>query len=66
MRGMLIWQTTDNAKAVADYYQAELTARDWEIIKPFTFNPKQKISRAIAVKEDLRVELSLIRAKKKS
>ena len=58
--GMLIWQTTDNAKAVADYYLAELTTDDWDIIKPFTFNPKQKISRAIAVKEDMRVELSLI------
>ena len=58
--GMLIWQTTDNSKAVADYYQAELTSNNWDIIKPFTFNPKQKIARAIAVKEDLRVELSLI------
>ena len=64
--GMLIWQTTDNAKAVADYYQAELTTNDWDIIKPFTFNPKQKIARAIAVKEDLRVELSLISLKQEA
>lgn len=64
--GMLVWQTTDNAKAVADYYQAELTTNDWDIIKPFTFNPKQKIARAIAVKEDLRVELSLISLKQEA
>ncbi|MEL6494079.1 MAG: S-layer homology domain-containing protein [Cyanobacteria bacterium J06623_7] len=57
--GMLIWQTQDSPQAVADYYQAELTAKEWDIIKPFSFNPQQKVTRAIAVKEDLRVELSL-------
>ena len=57
--GTIVWQTRDNRQAVADYYQAELLADDWDIIKPFNLNPKQKISRAIAVKEELRVELSL-------
>ena len=60
--GRLIWNTTDNRKAVADYYQAELSANDWDVIKPFTIDPKQKIARAIAVKDDLRVELSLMRS----
>lgn len=63
--GMLIWTTPDNRKAVADYYQAELLTNDWEIIKPFTIRPQQKVARAIAVKEDLRVELSLLRGVKK-
>ncbi len=57
--GMLVWNTTDNRKAVADYYQTELLANDWEIIKPFTINPQQKITRAIAIKDDLRAELTL-------
>ena len=59
--GMLVWNTKDNRKIVADYYQAELSANDWEVIKPFTINPQQKIARAIAVKDNLRVELSLLR-----
>ena len=57
--GMLVWNTTDNRKAVADYYQAELTANDWDLIKPFNVNPKRNIARAIAIKDDLRIELSL-------
>ena len=57
--GMLVWNTTDNRKAVADYYQAELLANDWDVIKPFNINPKRDIARAIAVKDDLRIELSL-------
>ena len=44
--GTLIWQTNDNRRAVADYYQAELSTNNWDIIKPFTLNPKQKIARA--------------------
>ena len=55
----LTWDTTDNRKVVADYYQAELLANDWKIIEPFTISPEQKIARAIAVKDDLRVDLTL-------
>jgi len=58
--GKLIWKTMDNRKAVADYYLAELSANDWDVIKPFTIDPKQKVARAIAVKDELRVELSLL------
>ncbi|MBE9047083.1 S-layer homology domain-containing protein [Pleurocapsales cyanobacterium LEGE 10410] len=57
---MLVWNTTDNRKAVADYYQAELLVNDWQIVKPFTIDPQQKIARAIAVKDELRVELTLL------
>ena len=57
--GILVWNTTDNRKAVADYYQAELSANDWDVIKPFNINPKRDIARAIAIKDDLRIELSL-------
>lgn len=60
--GRLIWNTSDNRQAVADYYLAELTDNGWDIIKPFTIDPKQKIARAIAIKDDLRVELSLMRS----
>ena len=60
--GMLTWKTTDNRKAVADYYQAELLANDWEIIKPFTISPKQRIATAISVKNDLRLDLILLSA----
>ena len=62
--GKLIWQMMDNRQAVADFYQAELTANDWDVIKPFTINPDRKVARAIAVKDDLRVELSLLRGAK--
>ena len=58
--GKLVWKTTDNRKAVADFYLAELSTNDWDVIKPFTINPQQKVARAIAVKDDLRVELSLL------
>ena len=58
--GMLTWKTTDNRKAVADYYQAELLAKDWEIIKPFTISPKQRIATAIAAKNDLRLDLIVL------
>lgn len=60
--GRAIWNTSDNRKAVADYYQAQLSANGWDVIKPFTIDSKQKIARAIAVKNDLRVELSLMRS----
>jgi S-layer homology domain len=58
--GMMLWNLQDNRQTVADYYLAELSAQNWEIIKPFTINPQQKIARAIAVKDNLRVELSLL------
>ena len=57
--GMLVWNTTDNRKAVADYYQAELIANDWDVIKPFTIDPQRELARAIAVKNELRIELTL-------
>ena len=60
--GMVTWKTADNRKAVADYYQAELLANDWRIIKPFTISPKQKIATAIAVKNDLRLDLTVLSA----
>ena len=58
--GMLTWKTSDNRKAVADYYLAQLLANDWRIIKPFTISPKQKIASAIAVKDNLRLDLTLL------
>lgn len=58
--GMMLWNLRDNRQTVADYYLAELSAQNWEVIKPFTINPQQKIARAIAVKDNLRVELSLL------
>lgn len=58
--GMLTWKTSDNRKAVADYYQAELLANDWKIVKPFTVNPEQKIATAIATKDNLRLDLTLL------
>ncbi len=60
--GMLTWKTTDNRKAVADYYEAEFVANDWRIIKPFTISPKEKIATAIAIKGDLRLDLTLLSA----
>ncbi len=58
--GTMLWKMKDNRQAVADYYLAELPANDWDLIKPFTINPQQKIARAIAIKDNLRVELSLL------
>ncbi len=57
--GMLIWETPDNREAIADYYQAELVANDWEIIKPFDLETKQETARAIAKKNQLKVDLTL-------
>ena len=61
--GMLTWTSADNSKAIADYYQAELTTNDWEIIKPFKFDAKGDIARAIAQKGDRRVHLTLLRSR---
>jgi hypothetical protein len=58
--GMMVWNLPDNRQIVADYYLAELSAQNWSVIKPFTINPQQKIARAIAVKDNLRAELSLL------
>ena len=60
--GMLTWTSPDNSKAIADYYQAELTANDWEFTKPLKFDPKQEIARAIAVKGDRKVHLTLMQS----
>ncbi len=60
--GLMVWHTADNRQAVADYYQAELLVNDWEIIKPFTINPQQKIARAIAIKDQLRIELTILKS----
>ena len=57
--GTMVWKTDDNRQAVADYYLAELSTNDWDVIKPFTINSQRKVARAIAVKDNLRVELSL-------
>lgn len=57
--GTISWGSSDNPKAIADYYQAELTTNDWEIIKPFNLKPEQKWSRAIAIKDEQRVALTL-------
>lgn len=58
--GMLTWNTPDNRKAIADYYQAELIANDWEITKPFQLKSNQKTVKAIARKNQLQVDLTLL------
>jgi S-layer homology domain len=58
--GMMLWGMEDNRQTIADYYLAELSTKNWKLIKPFTINPQQKITRAIAVKDNVRVELSLL------
>ncbi|MGD1919664.1 MAG: hypothetical protein ACFCAD_12685, partial [Pleurocapsa sp.] len=63
--GMLTWTSSDNSKAIADYYQAELTSNQWEIIKPFNFDDKAEIARAIAVKDNHKVHLTLLRSQNK-
>ena len=57
--GTISWSSSDNRKAIADYYQAELTTNDWKIIKPFNLKPEQKWARAIAIKDEQRVALTL-------
>jgi S-layer homology domain len=61
--GMLTWTSLDNSKAIADYYQTELTANNWTITKPFAFDVQAEIARAIAVKDNQKVHLTLLRAK---
>lgn len=58
--GIVTWYTPDNRNAVADYYEEKLTANGWEVIKPFTLNPQLPLARAIAIKNDLRVDLTLL------
>ena len=60
--GMLIWNSKDNQKAIAEYYETELAANDWKVIKPFTFGSKQQFARAIAVKAEVRIDLTLVNA----
>lgn len=58
--GMLTWNSDDNQEAIADYYEIELAANGWTVIKPFTFGPKQQFTRAIALKEEVRIDLTLV------
>ncbi|MGL4879874.1 MAG: hypothetical protein ACRC8K_02265, partial [Waterburya sp.] len=58
--GTLTWNTADNRQAIVDYYQKQLPANDWQIIKPFNFNPQQSVTRAIAIKNKQRVDLTLL------
>jgi hypothetical protein len=60
--GTMLWRIGEKRQAVADYYLKKLSADGWDVIKPFTINPQQEIARAIAVKDNLRVELSLLEA----
>lgn len=61
--GMLSWTSPDNSKAIADYYQAELNANGWNIVKPFDLNDETGISRAIATKDNHKVHLTLLRSR---
>ncbi|MGL5793156.1 MAG: S-layer homology domain-containing protein [Waterburya sp.] len=58
--GTLTWNTADNRQALVDYYQKQLPANDWQIIKPFNYNPQQSVTRAIAIKNKQRVDLTLL------
>jgi hypothetical protein len=58
--GTLTWKTPDNRQAIIEYYQKQLPANDWQIIKPFNFDPKQTVTRAIATKNKQRVDLTLL------
>lgn len=60
--GKLTWSSSDNRKVIADYYQAELLANDWKIIKPFVFTSNQKTARAIAIKNESRVDLIVLQS----
>ena len=60
--GRLTWDSPDNQKAIADYYQAKLAANDWKIIKLFNLDAQLQTAKAIAVKNDLRVDLALVRS----
>lgn len=60
--GRLTWDSPDKQKEIADYYEAKLAANDWKIIKPFNLNSQLKTTKAIAVKNDLRVDLTLVRS----
>ncbi len=64
--GRLTWDSPDRSKAIADYYEAKLAANDWKIIKPFNLNPQLETAKAIAVKNDLRVDLTLVRSQNKA
>jgi hypothetical protein len=58
--GTLTWNTADNRQAIVNYYQKQLPANDWQIIKPFNFDPQQPVTRAIAIKNQQRVDLTLL------
>ncbi|WP_019505386.1 S-layer homology domain-containing protein [Pleurocapsa sp. PCC 7319] len=58
--GMLTWKAQDNRQAIADYYQAELIANDWDITQPFQLKTNQKTAKAVARKNQLQVDLTLL------
>ncbi len=58
--GTITWNSSDNRQAIADYYKAELVTNGWNIIKPFDLKPEQKWARAIAIKDEQRVAITLI------
>jgi len=58
--GILIWNSNDNQKSIAEYYKAELAANGWTVIKPFNFSSKQQPAKAIALKKEVRIDLTLV------
>jgi hypothetical protein len=60
--GEATWKTADNTKTIADYYQKELIANNWQIIQPFILNTEQNIQKTIASKDNLKISIAIARA----
>ena len=61
--GMITWASPRNIKEIAEYYQTELTANDWNIVKPITQSNDTGIVRAIASKDNLKLHLTILSAR---
>ena len=57
--GEAIWKTADNTKTIADYYQKELIASNWQIIQPFSLNTEQNTQKTIASKDNLKINIAI-------
>ena len=57
--GSLLLRSPDNPRVIADYYQEQLQAQEWEILRPFSLENNGVVQSAIASKDNLKIKISL-------
>ncbi|GAB4531458.1 MAG: S-layer homology domain-containing protein [Pleurocapsa sp.] len=65
-QGLTLWRSQDTPDQLISYYRQELEANDWQIIQPFTLNDEKTQLQAIAIKDDLEINLAIAKLTNKN